>query len=65
MLKNKKAQSTLEYVILIAAVIAVMLLFLGTPGSPFRSALDNVLNETSQGMEDMSGRLADSRGDQP
>lgn len=65
MLKNRKAQSTLEYIILIAAVIAVMLIFLAGENSPFRSALNSTLEDATNSMSEMSGRLGDSRPTSP
>jgi hypothetical protein len=65
MLKNRKAQSTLEYIILIAAVIAVMLIFLAGESSPFRTALNSTMGDATNSMVDMSGRLGGSRGDTP
>ena len=62
MLKNrkKKGQSTLEYIILVTAVIAVVIVFLG-PGSPFRSRVNAVLETTSNRMQNMADRLSASR----
>ena len=64
MLKNKKGQSTLEYVILVTGVIAVLLAFLRPTGT-FNNALTNTLTQGTNGMEDMAGRLRDSRPTAP
>ena len=56
--RKKKGQSTLEYIILVAAVVAAMIAFL--PGS-FRNAYERTLNEGTNGMENMAGRLSASR----
>lgn len=61
MLKNKKAQSTIEYIILVTAVIVIIILFMMTPGSVFRTALNGTLADTSDGMKNMSERLKGSR----
>ena len=61
MLKNKRGQSTIEYIILVTAVIVVVLVFLMTPNSMFSKALNDTLNETSAGITEMSGRLSSSR----
>ena len=58
---KKKGQSTVEYVILFAAVIAVIILFVGGSGSPFGQAFNNTLTSGTNGMEDMANRLATSR----
>ena len=60
MLKNKKGQSTLEYIVLVTAVVAALLVFLG-PSGIFQSRLGNTLNITSNSMENMAGRFAASR----
>jgi len=59
-LRKKKGQSTLEYVILVTGVIAVLLVFLG-PTGVFRSAFQNALQQGTDGMEDMANRLRTSR----
>ncbi len=60
MLKNKKGQSTLEYIILVTAVIAIIIVFLG-PFGIFRPKLNQVLEDTSNSMLNMSNRLMNSR----
>ena len=60
MLKNKRGQSTLEYIILVTAVVAVLLVFLG-PGGIFRNTFGNTLNVVTDGMTNMSNRIAGSR----
>ena len=54
---KRKGQSTVEYIILVAAVIAALLIFL--PG--FRTAIQNTLTSGTNGMENMAGRLQTSR----
>ena len=53
-----KGQSTVEYIILVAAIIAAVLVFL--PGG-FRTAFENALTSGTNGMENMAGRLQASR----
>ena len=60
MFKNKKGQSTLEYIILVTAVVAIILVFLGPTGI-FRSRLNATLDTASNGMIDMGNRLQSSR----
>ncbi len=59
-IRSKNAQSTVEYVILVAAVIAILLLFL-KQGGTFRNALEKTYNKATDGMEDMATRLRNSR----
>ena len=55
MLKNKKGQSTLEYIILVTAVVAVLLVFLAPGKGVFSTTLNTSLGKVSNGM----GRFAD------
>lgn len=65
MLRNKKGQSTLEYVILVAGVIIVIIWFVGNSGSPFQNSLNSTLQSATNGMEDMANRLSGSRPKAP
>jgi len=56
---KRKGQSTVEYIILVAAILAVILFFL-RPGGPFAGAFNATLNEGTSGMQNMAGRLAGS-----
>jgi hypothetical protein len=58
--KQKKGQSTVEYIILVAVVIAVLIVFL-SPGGPFGQAFNTTLLGGTNGMTNMSARLAGSR----
>jgi len=60
MLKNQKGQSTVEYVVLVAVIIVVILGFLRV-GGPFQNALNGTFQQATNGMEDMANRLAGSR----
>ena len=62
--KKRKGQSTVEYIILVAAVLAVLIFFL-RPGGPFAKSVNAALDEGTQSMEDMGERLGNSRGKQP
>lgn len=57
--RKKKGQSTLEYIILVAGVVAILIVFLG-PGGVFSTAVTGTLTEGTDDMEDIAGRLADS-----
>ena len=58
--KKKKGQSTVEYIILVAAVLAVIIVFL-KPNGVFSTALNDTLKTGTNGMLDMANRLAISR----
>lgn len=58
--KKKKGQSTVEYIILVAAIISLLIIFLG-PNGPFRQAFNDALTTGTNGMVNMAGRLAGSR----
>ena len=59
--KKAKGQSTIEYIILVAAVIAAILVF--APG--FKSAFQKTLNAGTNGMQNMADRLQMSRPKSP
>ena len=56
--KKKKGQSTVEYIILVAAIIGALIIFL--PGT-FRNAFNATLQSGTSGMQNMANRLAGSR----
>lgn len=58
--RKKKGQSTLEYIVLVTGVVAVMIIFL-RPGGPFAGAYNSTLTQGTNGMEDMANRLTGSR----
>lgn len=58
MLKNRRGQSTLEYIILVAAVVVALLAFL--PGT-FSTAFNNTIAVTANDMQDMANRISGSR----
>ena len=58
--KIKKGQSTVEYVVLVAAVIALLFIFL-QPNGVFRTAFNATLATGTNGMQDMANRLQASR----
>lgn len=61
MLRSKKGQSTVEYIILIAGVIAILIVFVGSKTGPFQTSINKAYNTATQGMENMANRLAVSR----
>lgn len=58
--KKEKGQSTVEYIILVAAVIAALIIFLAN-GGPFSKAFNTTMGSGTNGMEDMANRLSTSR----
>ena len=56
--KKKKGQSTVEYIILVAAVIGALLIFLP---NTFQDAYNATLRSGTNGMENMADRLRLSR----
>ena len=58
--RKNKGQSTVEYIILVAAILAALIVFL-SPGGVFQTAFDNTLSTGTNGMEDMANRLQNSR----
>ena len=61
---RKDGQSTVEYIILVAAVLAVLIIFL-RPGGVFYKAYNQTLNTGTSGMTDMADRLSTSRPPSP
>jgi uncharacterized protein (UPF0333 family) len=62
--RRKKGQSTLEYIILVTGVIAILIVFLG-PSGIFNTAFCETLSTGTIGMTDMANRLATSRPTAP
>jgi len=57
LIKKKKGQSTVEYIILVTAVIAVVIFFVVSPGSPFRQHMNETLGNATDSMVNMASRL--------
>jgi len=56
---EEKAQSTVEYVLLVTAVIAVVILFTTRTGSgTFQGGLNQVFNQTTQDLINVANRLS-------
>lgn len=58
--KKEKGQSTVEYIILVAAIIAALIVFLG-PTGVFRSSYNTTLTTGTNGMTSMANMLRNSR----
>jgi uncharacterized protein (UPF0333 family) len=59
-INKKKGQSTVEYIILVAAILAALIVFLA-PGGIFSTAINDTFVTGTNGMQNMAGRLATSR----
>ena len=59
-IKNKRGQSTVEYVLLVTAVVAVIITLVAGNNSQFQTQLNSTLNQAISGMDTMAGRLAGS-----
>ena len=57
---SQKGQSTVEYILLVTAVVAVILLFTVGNNSLFQTRLTNVFNQTSQDMLNVASYLQDN-----
>jgi len=56
---TQKAQSTVEYMLLVAAVIAVVVVFTTNKGTgSFQNGLGQVFNQTTQDMVNVANRLS-------
>jgi len=49
-MRSHKGQSTVEYILLVTAVVAVVILFTAGNGSIFQQRLNSVFNTTTQDM---------------
>jgi len=52
----KKAQSTFEYIALVAAVLVVLIVFLN-PSGPFRNTVERLLNQSINQISDVTNSL--------
>ena len=58
--RKKKGQSTVEYIILVAAIIGALIIFL-RPDGVFQNAYNETLSTGTNGMVNMAERLRNSR----
>ena len=59
-IKNKRGQSTVEYVLLVTAVVAVIIAMVTSNKSGLQSQLNTTLNSAIEDIGNMSDRLAGS-----
>ncbi|MBI3314680.1 MAG: hypothetical protein HYZ86_01885 [Candidatus Omnitrophica bacterium] len=64
-LRHGSGQSTVEYILLATAVIAVMVLFTTGNDSVFKARLSNAFNAAADSISDMGNRLKNSEGPTP
>ncbi len=57
---HKRGQSTLEYVLLVTAVIVIIIWLVMGTNSPFRSTVNGTLTNSLNAMNVMSNRLSSS-----
>jgi len=58
--KGRKGQSTVEYIVLVTAVLGALIIFLGPKGI-FRGTMDETYERGASSLNEMSKRLSDSR----
>lgn len=59
-IKNKKGQSTVEYVLLVTAVLAVIIAFVSSSKGGFQSQLNSTLNTATGDMGTIASTLSTS-----
>ena len=59
-MRAHKGQSTVEYLLLVTAVVAVIILFTTGSSSLFQARLTNVFNQTTQDMLNVASYLQDN-----
>ncbi|MBF0479874.1 MAG: class III signal peptide-containing protein [Candidatus Omnitrophica bacterium] len=59
-INQNKGQSTVEYIVLVTAVIAVIIVFL-SKGGPFQKTVNQTLTDAKSSMNSMSTKLKNSR----
>ena len=60
LLRKIKGQSTLEYIVMVTAVIAVLLIFLNPTSGIFASRVNETLDTATNTMTNMATRLSTS-----
>lgn len=58
--RKKKGQSTLEYIVLVTGVIAILLFFLNPTTGVFNTRFNQTLGDATGSMTNMAGRLNSS-----
>ena len=58
--RAESGQSTVEYIILVTAVIGAIIIFMVKPGNIFQTKVVNTFNQATQDMEDKGAALANT-----
>ena len=61
--RSNKGQSTIEYILLVTAVIAVMIFFTTSRNTGVQSHLNATMATAGEGMEDKAAAIADAQVD--
>jgi uncharacterized protein (UPF0333 family) len=56
-MRNKKGQSTLEYILLVTAVVIILIAFVAGPASPFKKAVNTTLWTGVNTLNSMSNKI--------
>ena len=59
-IKNKRGQSTVEYVLLVTAVLVVIIAFVSTKNGGFQGQLNSSLNAVASDINSMGDKLSSS-----
>jgi Flp pilus assembly pilin Flp len=59
-IKNKRGQSTVEYVLLVTAVLVVIIAFVSAPKGGFQGQLNSSLNAVASDINGMGDKLSKS-----
>jgi Flp pilus assembly pilin Flp len=62
-IKNKRGQSTVEYVLLVTAVLAAIIAFVSTKGTGLQAQMNTTLNQATSDIGDMGNRLTSAHGE--
>ncbi len=60
MLNKQRGQSTVEYIVLVSAVIAVAVAFFLAPGNQFQKTMNSTLGQSASQISNMQGRWVNS-----
>jgi len=65
-IKNKRGQSTVEYILLVTAVVAVIIVFVGSQGKGgFQEQFNSTLNSATTEMGSMADKFSGSHSTPP
>ncbi len=59
-IKDNKGQSTIEYIVLVTAVIAIIILFMTGQNSMFGNKITNTYCTTAEGMSERASALSET-----